>query len=412
MSIRKNVAKAGRIVVEASVNASAPKPTLKIASAPADVIEETKAAIADKVDINWDQCSFEQIPITDIDENEDNPRIKEVAFLDTNPRFAGLVQSFDQNGWLPAYPAIVHRDAGKKRVKLLCGHRRLYAARKNGRIKMVPCIILTGLSKKQQLRLVLDHEQVEGLSDFERLMAFEKLRNQNYGRNAICICMNWFTEKSNGKEIDNYTYDNYERMLRMPPAVQKDWGTYKDGAKKKVKAGFLPTLPNIKKLDSAIKQDIADKWIGAAEDGPSFKAEVAKLRTNAGKDDGPPTGAYKIKDISNLGSKEHRLVLKRLFMRLAGDTDESLDTLIKALRHACDKAFGLPKGADPIRESEYKNVLMTPDQPADDASNGDDAKSQAIVGGKVVKADSAKPSKTVKPDRPGRKVPAPVAAKK
>lgn len=379
--------------------------------------------IKDRIDYNDEDMRIIRIPLSKMKPSKLNPR-SQASFTDGTYKFETLKHSF-KNGWDIGHPATVH-DNGDGTYEILCGHRRHAAATSVDPNGTAPCLVLKGLSRAQKLKLVLDHEQTEGLTEAERFTTFKRLVENKYTRQQICIIMALFKKSSDGREIDNYAFDNFWRRLIMPPAVLKAANDYIDnGAKAARDIPFKPTVENLKILEKAINADNAAKYAGATENGPAYVEALEKLKASSVDENGisEPTGAYKADDLNNLGTSEHRLILKRVFLRLAGKSDEKigLSSLLDVIRYALDKTFGVPKDVDAIELSDIEDIINPPTVDETDSKDETPAASKDAYPGKLPESTNGKTSASVdvKPDtsKPGhvskgRKAPAPVKAKK
>lgn len=295
---------------------------------------------------SFETINMRYVPIDLLHHHPENPRDPK-RYEKGDVEFGRTLAQME-HGWDYDHPAAIISNADgrypelpRDSYRMLVGNRRLAVARYK-KIERVPCVIVTGLSKAEEIRRLHDHAGVVGLSDAEKLEAFKSLRNAGLARDEICIRLGWL-KKDGAPQLN--TFNKFKRIAAVPSDIQEGWKKY-DNGNKALGIKFTPTGEALEALESAISEDVANGFMGEPSEGPRYQAALATLEGNFVK---PPKNYARKETMEGFASNLQKYPLLRMLMlTFAGKQDKhDVEDIWAGVRYVYDIGVGRDPGPRP-----------------------------------------------------------------
>lgn len=164
---------------------------------------ETGTVLKDVLADGTDVAAVHEVPLDAIEKNPYQPRTEfdETALQE-------LADSIAQQGIIQP---ITVRRLGKRQFQLIAGERRLRAAKRLG-LATVPAYVREADDEQMMEMALIENVQRDDLNPMEVALAYQRLMDE------CNLKLHEVGEKVGKKRA---TVNNYVRLLRLPPAVQK-----------------------------------------------------------------------------------------------------------------------------------------------------------------------------------------------
>lgn len=188
--------------------------------------------------------------------------------MDTGPT-SGLWLDMDANGFRDDKPLVVSKVGDRYRV--IQGHRRFKTAsgirEKNpDKLKKLPCLVYTGLTEQDELRMLVDQFHTQTLNDFETYLAVKRLLTTGLSEEQI------------GQQIGKSRgfVQRRKQIARLPQKVEDLYRANAEGGKDAPRFKF--TDGDLQKMDQAANAD-RDAGRRPEDDGSLFGERWESLVT-------------------------------------------------------------------------------------------------------------------------------------